>query len=143
MTGIPADTALDVAATLFIDKLTTPDSEDWTILPDGNIVHVTAYREITHDGQRRTMAKSGAAKVSDLKRLVRNLRASHDLGCVSVVLCRDAGDRAHDLLCWLTKMGRKKKFNVVSCLGPATTAKALQARADILAAMEKVAETEQ
>lgn len=127
------DPALGAAAALFMDKLTTPDSEDWMILPDGNVAHVTALREVVQAGARRVMAKSGSMKLADLKATVRQLPAGHDLGCVSVILCRDAGDQVVDLLQWLTKMARKKGFSMMSHIGPVTTAEALKVRAAMLA----------
>jgi transposase len=86
-----------------------------------------------HAGERRVMAKMGSGKVSDVKATVRNLRRGHhNLGCVSVILCSDADDRAYDLLRWLTKMARKKKFSVASIIRPATTAEALEVRGQSL-----------
>jgi hypothetical protein len=59
------------------------------------------------------------------QRLVLDLPKGHDLGCVSVILCSDAGDSRYDLLRWLSKKARKKGFSLVSVIGPATTAEAL------------------
>ena len=73
----PRDPVVDVAAALFMDKLTTPDSEDRTILPDGDTIHVSAYREVTDAGQRRVMGMWGSVKLSDLRARVRNLPPDH------------------------------------------------------------------
>jgi hypothetical protein len=124
----------------FMDALTTPDSEDWTLLVDGDTVHVTAYREVVHAGEQGVMVKSGEGTIADIKAIVRDLPTNHDLGCVSVILCSDAGKRASDLLCRLTKMARKRGFSVISCFGPSTTAEAVQTREAILQEWSRVME---
>jgi hypothetical protein len=110
-------------------SLTTPDSEDWTVVVDGATVHVAAYRETRNgDGKPVVWTRGGEGRLADFKHLVEHLPKDHDLGCVSVILPRDADARGGaTMLRWLHKKSRRsQKFNVIAIAGPATTREAAE-----------------
>jgi hypothetical protein len=110
------------AALAFQESLTTPDSEDWTIVPDREVIHLTAFRETQHGGKPVVWTNYGEAPLADFKKLVEELPAGHDLGCVCVIICRDfEGTGASELLTWLNAQARAKSFSLTSMYGPATT----------------------
>jgi len=53
-----------------VDPLTSPDKEDWTIIPDGERVHMVAYRE--QDGTA-VMAHGNPVSMCEFRKGVRTL----------------------------------------------------------------------
>jgi hypothetical protein len=119
---IKIDPAIGSLAKAVLDPLTTPDSEDWTLICDRGRVHVTAFRQ----NKAGVWKLSGIVRESDLKCVIRGLRPGHDLGCVTVIIPVDGKERgALDFLVWVTKQARKKQFSVTSLHGSATTDEAI------------------
>jgi hypothetical protein len=88
-------------AAMVVDPLTAPDKEDWTIIPDGDRVHMVAYRE--HDGTA-VMMHGEPVPMCEFRRAVRELPPGHDLGVVMAVICPDQRRRGIELVAWLNKM---------------------------------------
>jgi len=107
------------------ESLTTPDSEDWLILPERDTLHVSAFREQTINGKIQVNVHRGTTSIEDFKRLVTELPAKHNLGCASVIIPTDGGKRAREFLAWLTQQSRKGKFNVTAFVGTVTTREAV------------------
>jgi hypothetical protein len=116
------------AAVAYFESLTTPDSEDWMIIPDGNDVHVSAVREIVHEPEPQAEGRYGLTSLADFKHGVETLPEGHGLGCVAVIVCQDFKDTgAVRLLTWLKRQAKAKGFNLTSIHGSATTAEAIKA----------------
>ena len=110
------------AAIAFHESLTTPDSEDWTVIPNHKVVHLTAFRETPHNDKPVVRVNYGEAPLADFKKLVEELPVEHDLGCVCVIICRDFEETgAPELLTWLAVQAKAKSFSLTSMYGPATT----------------------
>jgi hypothetical protein len=116
-------------AAMVVDPLTAPDKEDWTIIPDGDRVHMVAYRE--HDGTA-VMMHGEPVPMCEFRRAVRELPPGHDLGVVMAVICPDQRRRGIELVAWLNKMARRKGFSLMSVHGSATTEEAVAAMAEKL-----------
>jgi hypothetical protein len=70
----------------------------------------------------------------EFKHLVERLPAGHDLGCVTVILCRDAeATDAVELLEWATGQARLRNFSVTSMIGRGSTKDAVRATMEYLA----------
>jgi hypothetical protein len=117
------------AAATFLETLTTPDSEDWVIIPRGKKVFVTAMREDRlPSGKKQTQARLGFSPTDGIKELVHSLPKDHRLGLVTITLLRDSEKfGGFELVQWFTKLAREKNFSVTSMAGPATTAEAIRA----------------
>jgi hypothetical protein len=113
------------AAKAVMDTLTTPDSEDWTVVPDGQIVHITAMRETRNGGQVQVHVRGGEAPLEAFKARVESLPSGHDLGLVTVVIGADSEvNGAHTLMAWIAKQAEKRKFSLISVSSPLTAAEA-------------------
>jgi hypothetical protein len=115
-----------------MEALTTPDSEDWTLIPEGKVIHGVAWHEDTTPAGNRIVSM-GMFKISraELKDTIKSLPRSNcrQLGCITVIMCSDhARNGTADLLNWLIHIGRKIGFSVVVVAGSATTADAISAQ---------------
>jgi hypothetical protein len=118
-------TANMAAAKAVMDTLTTPDSEDWTVVPDGQVVHITAMRETKNGDQVQVHVRGGEAPLEAFKARVESLPPGHDLGLVTVVIGADSdANGAGAFLTWMTRQADKQKFSLVSVISPLTAAKA-------------------
>lgn len=104
------------------EALTTPDSEDLTLVADGRRIHILAFKEAeTLRGRAVTMSYY----VGDLERWLRfveQLAPGHHLGCLTVVILNDAETRgAFPLLFKLAELAKPKGFNVTTILGRVST----------------------
>jgi hypothetical protein len=115
------------AAVAVHESLTTPDSEDWSVIPDRKTVHMIAYRETRGNGQTFVFKKGGAIALSRFKQMVEGLPKDHDLGCVTVHLTADA-ERCGGItfFAWMREQARAKGFSLMSIHGPATTKEAVR-----------------
>jgi len=129
------DSTTRALAALAIDPLTSADKEDWTIIPDGERVHMVAYREL--DGTA-VIAHGEPMPIGEFRKTIRTLPAKHNLGVVMVIMCSDRQKRRSvELLTWLTKMASKKNFSVTSICGTATTEEAVASMASRLRQVEQ------
>jgi hypothetical protein len=114
------------------ETLTTPNSEDWILLPDRGTVHVTAFRQAeSEDGTKRVVVRmrkgKGKGTLAKFKHTVAGLPHGHDLGCVTIVRPRDAGDAFGKFLAFLQRIACEKQFSLMSIIGTATTSEAVAA----------------
>ena len=118
----------DKEAVDFYKNLTTPDSEDWLIIPRGNKLFLTAMRENKRlDGKKDVYIKNGFCATNGIKECVTSMDKDNELGCVTIILCRDANKFGGvELLEWFTEKAKEKDFSVVSMIGSATTAMAIR-----------------
>lgn len=108
----PAD--LDVHA-----SLTTGNSEDWAVVPDGSRVLVLVMRQQASAGAELVHTRSGWASRSEFLRRLRGLPAGHDLGVVSVHVTTDAeASRTTSLLAGLSKIAEVHAFNLLKIVLP-------------------------
>jgi hypothetical protein len=111
------------------EGLTTPDSEDWGVLPLGDSVALTCSRE-RHDksGRVDVLFKSCVIPVSKVKETIESLPDKNDIGCFTVNIQSDGEEHgAIDLLVWLNRKAKEKHFSLLSIIGPASTAEARKA----------------
>jgi hypothetical protein len=111
------------------ESLTTPDSEDWTLLVDGESLYLTAVRE----REGTAYATYVTTTVSGLKAggthgSIENFKKDHGLGCLTVILPSDAEERGgFDLLFWLTTIAKQTNaFSLTSITGCVPTAEAVE-----------------
>jgi hypothetical protein len=117
--------AFDVMVAMH-ESMTTSNSEDWSLLLDRDTVHITALRESTEtDGRKIVRMRKGKGALPGFKKLVAELPDGHDLGCVTIIMPSDADQAFGEFLAFLQRMGRAKKFSLMSIAGPATTAEAV------------------
>jgi hypothetical protein len=77
------DPALAAAAS-FYERLTTPDSEDWNVIVDGDRVHLSAFQEERHkDGSVVVHGRYYVMRLVEFKKTVKQLPADHNIGCVT------------------------------------------------------------
>jgi hypothetical protein len=119
---IKIDPTIRTIAERFFDPLTTPDSEDWSLIYDRGHVHVSALRQ----NEAGVWKSYGVGRSADLKAIVRGLKPGHDLGCITVIMCADHKERGADgFLDWMIKQAKKKNFSVTSIFGPTSTDEAI------------------
>jgi hypothetical protein len=117
------------AAKTAMDTLTTPDSEDWTVVPDGQIVHVTAMRETRNGGQVQVHLCGGDAQLEAFKARVESLPPGHDLGLVTVVIGADSeANGAHAFMAWIAEQAENQKLSLISVVSPLTAADAARVK---------------
>src|SRR5271169_1524212 len=85
------------------EALTTPEFEDWLLIPDRTTVHIAAFRQQIVDGTPQVKTRHGKARLDYVKRLVSELPDSHDLGCCIIVIPSDGGKPAREFLAWMTQ----------------------------------------
>jgi hypothetical protein len=123
---IDIDPTTAAAAEIVYGKLTRPDSEDWTVIPAGDTVHICAYQETRQGDKCFVHVRRGTSPLVEFKRLVARLPVKSKMGCVTVILCRDAEQMGGiDLMSWLKRQAKAKNFSLTSFIGPATTAEAI------------------
>jgi hypothetical protein len=122
------------SAAAFLDTLTTPDKEDWTVIPfRRNRLWVSSLREYTREGQRVIEARCGSGNVYDFKKTVEALSANHDLGLVNLMFTSDHKQMGSvDLLRWLKAQAEVKHFSVVSMRCAVTAAQAVDRAKDYM-----------
>jgi hypothetical protein len=120
-------TEMDKVMIAFHESLTAPDKEDWSIIPAGEEIHLTAVQEgLDRAGQRRVWLQYNQLPLAELKRVVNHLPKKHNLGCVTIIMCKDNADNGgNTLLAWLNGKAKKKNFSLTSMFGPASTAEAI------------------
>ena len=101
-------------------SLTTPESEDWNVVPNGNRILIIAMREQrSQSGRLVSSWKGGWCHRATMLRLLGNLPEKHELGVVSVFVTNDAeAAGTHTLLSELANLGERKSFNVLSMVVP-------------------------
>jgi hypothetical protein len=106
-------------------SLTTPESEDWIVVPNKNRFLIIAMRERRSlSGRLVTFWKSGWCQRAAMLRLLRNLPEKHELGVLSVYVTTDAqAAGTHTLLSELSNLCKRKSFNVLSVILPGTDTK--------------------
>jgi len=114
-----------------METLTTADSEDWTLIPEGKIIHGAAFQEDTTPVGNRIVSM-GLFRISraELKDTIKSVPRANcrRLGCISVIMCRDYAQIGNaDLLGWLVHISKKKGFSVVAIAGSASAADAVAA----------------
>jgi hypothetical protein len=97
-------------------SLTTPESEDWILVPNKNRILITVMREQRlRSGHLVTWFKGGWCHRATMLRLFGNLPEKHELGVVSVYVTTDAeAAQTPSLLLELSDLGKRKSFNVLS-----------------------------
>ena len=101
-------------------SLTTPESEDWIVIPNNNRILIIAMREQrSRSGRLVTSWKGGWCHRTAMLRLLGKLPEKHELGVVSVYVTTDAeAAGTHTLLSQLCDLGKRKSFNVLSVVLP-------------------------
>ena|SRR5258706_330893 len=123
-----ASTPQGAAIAAVHESLTTPESEDWTMLVDGDDLHMIAMREI--DGSARAIA--GRATVSEFQSGLLERMTLEQLGVVTLILPTDAEERGgYAFLAWMQDMAEKHDFNLLTMMGNVPTDKALASWNDI------------
>jgi hypothetical protein len=104
------------------EGLTTPDSEDWVVLPLGDSVALTCLQESRDESGRVAVhIASGVVPVSEIKKTIEGLPVKNHLGCITVTLQSDGEKHgALDLLVWLKGKAKEKHFSLASMIGPAS-----------------------
>jgi hypothetical protein len=106
-------------------SLTTPESEDWIVVPNKNQIFSMAMREKRSlSGRLVTFWKSGWWNRSGMLRYLGDLPERHELGVVSVYVSTDAEVvGTHSLLSELASLGKRKSFNLLSMILPGADTK--------------------
>jgi hypothetical protein len=106
-------------------SLTTPESEDWIVVPNKNQIFSMAMREKRSlSGRLVTLWKSGWWNRSGMLRYLGDLPERHELGVVSVYVSTDAEVvGTHSLLSELASLGKRKSFNLLSMILPGADTK--------------------
>lgn len=114
------------AAAAVLNSLTTPDSEDWTVLCNHDTVHLTVAWE---EGEpRRAYFQYGAMPLRDFKATVSAMPAEHGIGLVLVIIPTDGEiTGSTELLSWLATKAREKNFSIASSIGMVDTVQAVAA----------------
>ena len=101
-------------------SLTTPESEDWVVVPNKNKVLIMAMREQrTLSGRVASIWKGGWCHRTTMLRTLRDLPEKHQLGVMSVYVTTDAEEAGtHALLSELSILRKRKSFNVLSVVFP-------------------------
>jgi hypothetical protein len=101
-------------------SLTTPESEDWIVVPNKNQIFSMAMREKRSlSGRLVTLWKSGWWNRLGMLRFLGNLPERHELGVLSVYVATDAETvGTHSLLSELASLGKRKSFNILSMVLP-------------------------
>ena len=101
-------------------SLTTPESEDWILIPNKNRILIIAMREQRlRPGRLVTWWKGGWCNRATMLRLLGNLPERHEVGVVSVYVTTDAeAVGTKSLLLELSDLGKRKSFNVLSMVLP-------------------------
>lgn len=108
------------------DALTTPQSEDWHIIVDGDTAHVTAFHEDDVNGRTLVSIIPFKTTLRDLKMRIRKPpRYSRPLGCITVIFCSDNIRDSKRLLGWFARVGKRHVMSVVSTHSPDPAADAL------------------
>jgi hypothetical protein len=94
------------------DNLVQVGCEHWTILPAGNAVHIVrVHWSSMGDGWAVTY---GLAPLANFKQFVEDLPAGN-IGCMSVILCRDSEKNGGlDLIEWLNSKYKEKDFSLTA-----------------------------
>jgi hypothetical protein len=105
--------------------LTTPESEDWILVPNKNQIFSTAMREKRSlSGRLVTLWKSGWWNRFGMLQYLGNLPEKHELGVLSVYVTTDAeAVGTHSLLSELASLGKRKSFNILSMILPGADTK--------------------
>jgi hypothetical protein len=106
-------------------SLTTPESEDWIVVPNKDQIFSIAMREKRSlSGRLVTLWKSGWWNRSGMLRYLSNLPERHELGVLSVYVSTDAEVvGTHSLLSELASLGKRKSFNLLSMILPGADTK--------------------
>jgi hypothetical protein len=106
-------------------SLTTPESEDWIVIPNKNKILIMAMREQrSRSGRLVTLWKGGWCHRTTMLRFLGNLPEKHELGVLSVYVTTDAeAAGTHTLLSRLSDLGKRKSFNVLSVVLPGADTK--------------------
>jgi hypothetical protein len=102
-------------------SLTSPDSQDWCVLPNKEKILIAAFREQRLGARTLTFLKLGWAKRPQFLKSLRDLPTGHDLGVLSVYVATDAEEEgANSLLLEVAKISKLRSFNVMSMIMPKT-----------------------
>jgi hypothetical protein len=105
----------------FYGSLTSPDSEDWCVLPNKKRVLIAAFREQRLGTRTLTLLRLGWAKRHQFLKYLRDLPARHDLGVLSVYVTTDSDEQgANSLLLEVAEISKLRSFNVLSMVMPKT-----------------------
>jgi len=106
-------------------SLTTPESEDWIVVPDKSRILIIAMREQrSRSGRLVTWWKGGWCHRTSMLRLLGNLPEKHELGVLSVYVTTDSeAAGTHTLLAELANLSKRKSFNVLSMVVPSADTK--------------------
>ena len=106
-------------------SLTTPESEDWVVVPNKSKILIISMREQrSRSGRFVTSWKGGWCHRGVMLRLLGNLPETHELGVLSVYVTTDAAAAGtHKLLSELSDLGKRKSFNVLSVVLPGVDTK--------------------
>jgi hypothetical protein len=97
--------------------------QDWTIVPEGNVVHIDCANWITQRHSYELMA------VREFKQKVVGLLAENKLNCVTVLTSDDFEENGGVALTdWLNSKRQVKRFELVSLFGPQPKSTAQWAR---------------
>jgi hypothetical protein len=101
-------------------SLTTPQSEDWVVVPNKNKVLIMAVREQRAlSGRVASVWKGGWCHRTLMLRTLRNLPEKHELGVLSIYVTTDAQEAGtHALLSELSVLRKPKSFNILSVIFP-------------------------
>ena len=106
------------------EALTTPDSEDLTLVADGKRIHILSFKESDTSQGRAVNMSYYAGDLELWLRSVQELKPGHNFGCFTVMIANDAETRgAFPLLFKLAELSKPKGFNVTTILGRVSTKK--------------------
>jgi len=108
--------ALKIAAA-FHETLTSPDKEDWTVIPDGDRVHIVAFQEETVGTKKRVFRAVFEPPMEALKTMFD--KPADRLGCVTVMILSDhETNGTADLLVLLNNAAKRWNFSLTSMAVP-------------------------
>ena len=92
------------------DNLVQVGCEHWTIVPAGNAVHIVRVHSSSTGGG--WAVSYGLDSLANFKQSVEDLPAGN-IGCMSVILCRDSQTNGSlDLIEWLNSKYKEKDFSL-------------------------------
>lgn len=124
-----SDAVTEALSSVLYDRLTSPTNEDWIIIPNGELIWVTSLTETKDsDGAPQVKYRSGEYVTKDLRSLVTKLVNGHNLGCVTIIITKDAEETgAYKLLTWMNTQAKMRNFSLTSLIGRTTAAEAIEA----------------
>jgi hypothetical protein len=110
------------------NSLTTPESEDWIIIPCQKKLFLCALRDCKTEHRVRTEGKYGWSPKSVVLDGLNRLPENNDLGVLTVYVTTDADTgEIESFLNKLIALGKMKSFNVLTMVMPRTTDECLSA----------------